>query len=133
MEPDSKLPSDGNVPSFFSNNDKNIEESSHKKNEITNSFEPTSKKSHGTSNRTVHWPSLGIGAGIAILGYVLDSVYKTVTSLSFVKYLSLHYYYNNNGVILNGLDYKHFLVLFSIIALSFIIGIYIFNTRDIKS
>jgi len=74
-----------------------------------------------------------IGAGIAILGYVLDSVYKTVTSLSFVKYLSLHYYYNNNGVILNGLDYKHFLVLFSIIALSFIIGIYIFNKRDIKS
>ena len=43
MEPDSKLPSDDNVPSFFSNNDKNIEESSHKKNEITNSFEPTSK------------------------------------------------------------------------------------------
>lgn len=66
MEPDSKLPSDDNVPSFFSNNDKNIEELSHKKNDITNSFEPTSKKSQGASNRTVHWPSLGIGAGIAI-------------------------------------------------------------------
>ena len=66
MESDSKLPSDDNVPSFFSNNDKNIEELSHKKNDITNSFEPTSKKSQGTSNRTVHWPSLGIGAGITI-------------------------------------------------------------------
>ena len=66
MEPDSKPPSDDNVPSFFSNNDKNIEELYHKKNNITNSFEPTSKKSQGTSNRTVHWPSLGIGAGIAI-------------------------------------------------------------------
>ena len=66
MEPDSKLPADDNIPSFFSNDDKNIEELSHKKNNVTNSFEPTSKKSQGTSNLTVHWPSLGIGAGIAI-------------------------------------------------------------------
>ena len=66
MEPDSKLPSDDNTPSFFSNDDKNIEKLSHKKNDITNSFESTSKKSQRTSNRTVHWPSLGIGAGIAI-------------------------------------------------------------------
>jgi len=42
MESDSNLPSDDNVPSFFSNNDKNIEELSHKKNDITNSFEPIS-------------------------------------------------------------------------------------------
>jgi len=66
MEPDSKLPSDDNIPSFFSNDDKNIKKLSHKKNDVTNSFEPTSKKSRETSNRTVHWPSLGIGAGIAI-------------------------------------------------------------------
>jgi len=66
MEPDSKLPSDDNIPSFFSNDDKNIEELSHKKNDITNSFESTSKKSQRRSNLTVHWPSLGIGAGIAI-------------------------------------------------------------------
>jgi len=66
MESESKLPSDDNIPSFFSNDDKNIEESSHKKNDVTDSFEPKSKKSRGTSNRTVHWPSLGIGAGIAI-------------------------------------------------------------------
>jgi len=66
MEPDSKPPSDDNVPSFFSNDDKNIEELSHKKNDVTNSLEPTPKKSQGVSNRTVHWPSLGIGAGIAI-------------------------------------------------------------------
>ena len=29
-------------------------------------MEPDSKKSQGTSNRTVHWPSLGIGVGITI-------------------------------------------------------------------
>jgi len=36
MEPNSKSPSDDNVPSFFSNDDKNIEGLSHKKNNITN-------------------------------------------------------------------------------------------------
>ena len=56
MEPDSKLPSDDNIPSFFSNDDKNIEKLSHKKNDITNSFESTSKKSHG-----VHLIELFIG------------------------------------------------------------------------
>ena len=66
MEPESKLPSDDNIPSFFSDDDKNIKKLSHKKNDVTNSFEPTSKKSRGVSNLTVHWPSLGIGAGIAI-------------------------------------------------------------------
>ena len=34
MEPDSKLPSDNNIPSFFSNNDKNIKKLSHKKNDV---------------------------------------------------------------------------------------------------
>jgi len=66
MEPDSKLPSDDNIPNFFSNDDKNIEELSHKKNDVTNSLESKPKKSQVVSNRTVHWPSLGIGAGIAI-------------------------------------------------------------------
>jgi len=66
MEPDSKLPSDDNIPSFFSNDDKNIEELSHKKKDIDNSSESIAKKSQVTSNRTVHWQSLGIGAGIAI-------------------------------------------------------------------
>jgi len=49
--------------------------------------------------------SAGIGGGIAIIGYVFDSVYKTVSSLGYLKYLSLHYYYNDNGVILNGFDF----------------------------
>ena len=74
-----------------------------------------------------------IGSGVAILGYVLDSVYKTVSSLSFLKYISLHYFYNSNGVIVNGFDLKHFLVLLIIIILSFFTGLYIFNKRDIKS
>ena len=74
-----------------------------------------------------------IGAGIAILGYVLDSVYKTVNSMEFVKHISLHYYYNNNGLIVNGLDITDLSVLIGIIVFSFSFGIIVFNKRDIKS
>ena len=74
-----------------------------------------------------------IGAGIAILGYVLDSVYKTVNSLEFVKHISLHYYYNNNGLIVNGVDITDLSVLLGIIVFSFSFGIIVFNKRDIKS
>jgi len=118
MEPDSKPPSDDNVPSFFSNNDKNIEELSHKKNDITNSFEPTSKKSQGTSNRTVHWPSLGIGAGIAIAcifcgvllvnmintepTQVLDEI--TINEITTTKKPTITSFYDNASPILGDLN-----------------------------
>jgi len=118
MEPDSKLPSDDNVPSFFSNNDKNIEELSHKKNDITNSFEPTPKKSQGASNRTVHWPSLGIGAGIAIAcifcgvllvnmintesTQVLDEI--TINEITSTKNPTIASFYDNASPILGDLN-----------------------------
>ena len=118
MEPDSKSPSDDNVPSFFSNDDKNIEGSSHKKNNITNSFEPISKKSQGTSNRTVHWPSLGIGAGIAIAcifcgvllvnmintesTQVLDEI--TINEITATKKPTIASFYDNASPILGDLN-----------------------------
>jgi len=118
MEPDSKLPSDDNIPSFFSDDDKNIEKLSHKKNDITNSFESTSKKSRGPSNRTVHWPSLGIGAGIAIAcifcgvllvnmintesTQVLDEI--TINEITTTKKPTIASYYDNASPILGDLN-----------------------------
>ena len=75
----------------------------------------------------------GVGAAVAIIGYIFDSVYKTVSSMNFLKYISLHYYYNDNKVILNGFDTFHLIILLIIILASFFIGIYIFNKRDIKT
>ena len=118
MEPDSKLPTDDNVPSFFSNNDINIEESSHKKNDKTNSFEPTAKKPQVTSNRTVHWPSLGIGAGIAIAcifcgvllvntintepTQILDEI--TINEITATKKPTIASFYDNASPILGDLN-----------------------------
>ena len=66
MESDPKSSSDDNVPSFFSDNDKNIEKSSDKKNDKINLVKTSPEILERRSNRTIHWPSLGIGAGIAI-------------------------------------------------------------------
>ena len=66
MEPDSKLPSEDNVPSFFSDDDKNTGKSSDKKNDEINSPKPSPETSRRRTNLTVHFPSLGIGAGVAI-------------------------------------------------------------------
>ena len=66
MDPDSKSYSDDTIPSFFSTDDENTKEPSHKKNDEIHSFESSSKIPQGAPNRTIHWPSLGIGAGIAI-------------------------------------------------------------------
>ena len=66
MEPDSKLPSENNVPSFFSNDDRNTGKSPDKKNDEMNLSKPSPETSLRRTNLTVHWPSLGIGAGVAI-------------------------------------------------------------------
>ena len=66
MEPGSKLPSEDNVPSFFSNDDKNTGKSPDKKNDEVNLSKPSHETSRRRTNLTVHWPSLGIGAGVAI-------------------------------------------------------------------
>jgi len=118
MEPDSKLPSDDNIPSFFSNDDKNIEKLSHKKNNTTNSFESTAKKSQGTSNLTIHWSSLGIGAGIAIAcifcgvllvnmintesTQVLDEI--TINDITTAKKPTIASFYDNASPILGDLN-----------------------------
>ena len=66
MDSDSKLPSEDNVPSFFSNDDKNTGKSPDKKNDEINLSKPSPETSRRKTNLTVHWPSLGIGAGVAI-------------------------------------------------------------------
>ena len=66
MDSDSKLPSEDDVPSFFSNDDKNAGKSPDKKNDEMNLSKPSPETSQRRTNLTVHWPSLGIGAGVAI-------------------------------------------------------------------
>ena len=63
MEPDSN----DRIPNFFLDNDKNTEDLNQEKSNETNSLESTPKTHAKSSKLTIHWSSLGIGAGIAIV------------------------------------------------------------------
>ena len=66
MEPDPKPSSNDKVPSFFSEGDKTTENSHLEKIKKNDSNESSSKTTKQLSKLTIHWPSLGIGAVIAI-------------------------------------------------------------------
>ena len=66
MEPDSEPSSNDKVPSFFSEGDKTTENLHFEKIKKNNSIESSSKTTKQSSKLTIHWPSLGIGAVIAV-------------------------------------------------------------------
>jgi len=65
MEPDSESSSNDKVPSFFSESNKPTE-NLHFEKIKNNSIESSSKITKQPSKLTIHWPSLGIGAVIAV-------------------------------------------------------------------
>ena len=118
MDSDSKIPSEDNVPSFFSNDDKNTGKSPDKKNDEMNLSKSTPEISRRRSNQTVHWPSLGIGAGIAIAcifcgvllvnmvdtesRQILDEI--TINEVTTTKKPTIGSFYNNASPILGDIN-----------------------------
>jgi len=66
MEPDPNPSSNDKVPSFFSEGDKTTENLHFEKIKKNDSIESSSKTTKQSSQLTIHWPSLGIGAVIAV-------------------------------------------------------------------
>ena len=66
MEPDPNPSSKDKVPSFFSEGDKTTENLHFEKIKKNDSIESSSKTTKQSSKLTIHWPSLGIGAVIAV-------------------------------------------------------------------
>ena len=66
MKPDSEPSSNDKVPSFFLEDDKTTENLRIEKIKKIDSSEPSLKTTTQPSKLTIHWPSLGIGAVIAI-------------------------------------------------------------------
>ena len=66
METNSDSSSNDKIPSFFLKDDKNTEDLYQEKSNENNQTESVSKTPRRSSKLTIHWPSLGIGAIIAI-------------------------------------------------------------------
>ena len=118
MDSDSKLPSEDSTPSFFSNGDRNTEKLSDKKNAEMNSSKQSPETSHRRANLTVHWPSLGIGAGVAIAcifcGVLLVNIINTeptqvlneitISEITTTKKPTIASFYDNASPILGDIN-----------------------------
>ena len=118
MDSDSKLPSEDSVPRFFSNDDGNTRELSTKKNDEMNSSKPSHETSRRKANLTIHWPSLGIGAGVAIAcifcgvllvnmintepAQILDEI--TISEITTTKKPTIASFYGNASPILGDIN-----------------------------
>ena len=79
MEPDPNPSSNDKVPSFFSEGDKTTENSHLEKIKKNDSSESSSKTTKQPSKLTIHWPSLGIGAVIAVACIFFGVMMTTVS------------------------------------------------------
>ena len=58
---------------------------------------------------------------------------KAIETLEPVRLMSIFYYYNDNGVIVNGINPLHFVIMLISILVLLIFGFIIFNRRDLKN
>ena len=114
METDSESSSNDKIPSFFLNDGKNTEDLYQKKSNEDNLIESVSKTPLRSSKRDIHWPSLGIGAVIAIAcvfcGILLANIINTestqnldeilIKEINPIKKLSLSSFTDNASPVL---------------------------------
>lgn len=76
--------------------------------------------------------SMGIPAAVAVVGYLVHILVPLVDSLSNLKYISILHYYIGDKPFINGITPWHALVLIAIAFISFVLGMYRFNRRDLS-
>jgi ABC-2 type transport system permease protein len=75
----------------------------------------------------------GIAAAVGVVGFLLDTFLSVVDALDPARFISVFYYFNNNDVIINGINAVHFLTLVGIAALAVAIAVWRFERRDLAN
>ncbi len=75
----------------------------------------------------------GIAAAVGVVGFLLDTFLSVVELLEPARFISVFYYFNNNDVILNGINPVHFLVLIATAAVAILVAIWKFERRDLAN
>jgi ABC-2 type transport system permease protein len=75
----------------------------------------------------------GIAATIGVVGFLLDTFLSVVDLLDPARFISVFYYFNSNNVMLNGINFVHFLTLISISAGAIVLSAWRFERRDLAS
>ena len=75
----------------------------------------------------------GIAAAVGVVGFLLDTFLSVVDLLDPARFISVFYYFNSNNVMLNGINFVHFLTLISISAGAIVLSAWRFERRDLAS
>ena len=75
----------------------------------------------------------GVTGGVAIGSFLANNFGKAIETLEPVRLMSIFYYYNDNGVMVNGINPLHFVIMLISILVLLIFGFIIFNRRDLKN
>lgn len=75
----------------------------------------------------------GIAAAVGVVGFLLDTFLSVVELLDPARFISVFYYFNSNEVMLNGINFVHFLVLIGISVAVLVFSAWRFERRDIAN
>ncbi len=84
----------------------------------------------GTGRRSL---ASGGAAGVAILGWLINGFAPLVSALSWLKYLSLFYYYEGNDPLMSGVDIAHVIVLGTVALLLAAVAALSIEHRDLRA
>ena len=84
----------------------------------------------GTGRRTL---AVGVAAAIAIVGWLINGFAPLVSGLSWLKYLSLFYYYAGHDPLTSGVDVGGVVVLAAVAIAFTAIAVVTFDRRDLRS
>ncbi len=76
--------------------------------------------------------AMAVPAVVAVVGYLVNILAPVVDGMSFTRYISVMHYYIGDKPLIHGITPWHALVLITIAAVSFAVGLYRFNNRDLR-
>ena len=74
--------------------------------------------------------AIGFGAGFVASSYIANILSKLINGVSYLKYVSIFYYYDGANVLIEGLKIESVMVLLASSIITFIISIRFFRVRD---
>ena len=83
----------------------------------------------GTGRRSL---ATGVAAGVAVLGWLINSFAPLVSALSWLKYLSFFYYYAGHDPLTRGVDLPGILILGLVTVVLMAVAIVTFDRRDLR-
>ncbi|MEO8897157.1 MAG: hypothetical protein ABI473_00400, partial [Candidatus Dormibacter sp.] len=76
--------------------------------------------------------SVAVAAGIAILGWLINGFASLVGAVSWLKYLSLFYYYAGHDPLTQGVDFADVAVLVGVTLLLLVVAVTAASRRDLR-